>query len=190
MSTEQPIRHTEHFQLTGKRENVGKRTVRAKHLQHDAPVHSTSLISAFYLPAAGLSSYKNEPELHVELRLCVTSLKLFKYPNKLSECSLLKSTHPRRQQASKSKKYSTHRRTPFDFCVPNVTHQTSDLIWKWWGRWLHICVCVCVRERECCNPCVADRAQPVHFSFSSTCENTSGTQPGFHCSILQSNTDF
>lgn len=106
----------------------GKEDSESKHLQPDAPVHSTSLISAFYLPAAGLSSYKNEPELHVELRLCVTSLKLFKYPNKLSECSLLKSTHPRRQQASKSKKYSTHRRTPFDFCVPNVTHQTSDLI--------------------------------------------------------------
>lgn len=29
MSTEQPITHTEHFQLNGKREHVGKRTVRA-----------------------------------------------------------------------------------------------------------------------------------------------------------------
>lgn len=39
-------------------------------------------------------------------------------------------------------------------------------------------------ERACRDPCAADRAHSVHFPFSSTLENTTGTQSGFHSGLL------
>lgn len=59
----------------------GKEDSESKHLQPDAPVHSTSLISAFYLPAAGLSSYKNESMSYMLSYVCV--LQVWSYLNTL-----------------------------------------------------------------------------------------------------------
>lgn len=79
-------------------------------------------------------------------------------------------------EAFENKKHFTCCQIPFNLCVPNLIHQTSDLIWKWWGRWLHMW-----SVWACCNPSVP--AHSVHFPFSGTLENTSGTRSGFHWSL-------